>query len=274
MKTIVVATDFSPAALNAAYYAVNMATAINAGIFILHVYEQPVIYSEVPLTTDTEQALQKAGKEIEKIKDLLTSKTNKKIHMEAAVIEGVFFDKLKEVCEQIHPYTVVMGTQVNTAAERLLFGTHAAYATRHLPWPLITVPVEAKFMAIKKIALACDFDNVTDTVPVEEIKMLIEDFNAELHILNAGKEEVFNSDIVFQSGLLKEMLEGIPSNYHFISSKNTDESIISFVENNKIDLLVVLPKRHSLFDKLLHKSHTKQLVLHSHVPVMAMHFVE
>jgi len=33
----------------------------------------------------------------------------------------------------------------------------------------------------------------------------------------------------------------------------------------------VLPKRHGLLDKLIHKSHTKQLVLHSHVPVMAFH---
>jgi hypothetical protein len=51
---------------------------------------------------------------------------------------------------------------------------------------------------------------------------------AGLHVLNAGKQEVFNTDIVFQSGLLKEIFERIPSKYSFISSKNTDESIISF----------------------------------------------
>ena len=35
MKTIIVATDFSPAALNAANYAAAMATAINAKLFLL-----------------------------------------------------------------------------------------------------------------------------------------------------------------------------------------------------------------------------------------------
>ncbi|MBK8520712.1 MAG: universal stress protein [Chitinophagaceae bacterium] len=40
---------------------------------------------------------------------------------------------------------------------------------------------------------------------------------------------------------------------------------------NQIDLLVVMPHRHNLLSGLFHKSHTKQLVLHSHVPVMSIH---
>ena len=58
--------------------------------------------------------------------------------------------------------------------------------------------------------------------------------------------------------------------YHFITNDNTDEGIMDFAEKNSIDLLLVLPKRHSLLDKLISKSHTRQLVLHSHVPVMAI----
>jgi nucleotide-binding universal stress UspA family protein len=67
------------------------------------------------------------------------------------------------------------------------------------------------------------------------------------------------------------MLQGINPQYHFITNENTDEGIIEFAEKNNIDLLVVLPKRHDLLTKLLNRSHTKQLVLHSHVPVMALH---
>jgi len=46
---------------------------------------------------------------------------------------------------------------------------------------------------------------------------------------------------------------------------------MDFEEKNKIDLLIVLPRRHNLLGSIFHKSHTKQLVLHSHVPVMALH---
>ena len=48
MKTIIVATDFSSTALNAANYAADMALAINADLLLLYVYQLPVSYSEVP----------------------------------------------------------------------------------------------------------------------------------------------------------------------------------------------------------------------------------
>jgi nucleotide-binding universal stress UspA family protein len=70
---------------------------------------------------------------------------------------------------------------------------------------------------------------------------------------------------------MNEMLGPVTPKYHFITSENIDEGIIDFAETNNIDLLIVLPKRHTLLDKLLHKSLTTQLVLHSHVPVMAFH---
>ena len=271
MKIILVATDFSPAALNAVNYAAEMALAINADILLLHVYQIPVVYLEVPVIVDEEGLMQEAEKNINKIKKQLIGKTGGKLNIQTEVRTGVFFQDLRTVCERINPYTVVMGSQGTTASERLFFGSHAVYAMKHLMWSLITVPIEATFSSVKKIGLACDFNKVVSTTPVDEIKMLVKDFHAELHILNTGKKEGFKPELIFESGLLQEMLATLKPNYHFITNQNTDEGIMEFAEKNHIDLLVVLPKRHGLLDKLIHKSHTKQFVLHSHVPVMALH---
>ncbi|MBK8610684.1 MAG: universal stress protein [Chitinophagaceae bacterium] len=62
----------------------------------------------------------------------------------------VFFHELKEVCERVKPYTVVMGSQGKTAAEHILFGSHATHAIKDLEWPVITVPPNAKYTTIKK----------------------------------------------------------------------------------------------------------------------------
>jgi nucleotide-binding universal stress UspA family protein len=99
----------------------------------------------------------------------------------------------------------------------------------------------------------------------------VNDFNAELHILNTGRKTVFDADIVFESGLMQEMTMALKPQFHFIDNENTDQGIIDFAEMNQIDLLIVLPKRHNLLESIFHKSHSKQLVLHSHVPVMALH---
>lgn len=271
MKTILVATDFSPAALNAANYAADMALAINADLFLFHVYQFPVSYGDVPFAMSTDDMEQTAEKDLNKFTSLLQSGRSNNVIVKTEVKLGNFFSELEAVCERIKPYAVVVGRQGATAAERFFFGSNAVYTMKHLMWPLITVPEGVKFLSVRKIGLACDFDDMVHTTPIDEIKMLVKDFNAELHVLNTGKETVYNPDIVFESVMLQEMLAGLNPQFHFITNDNTDEGIIDFAEKNHIDLLLVLPKRHTLLDKLLHKSHTKQLVLHSHIPVMALH---
>jgi nucleotide-binding universal stress UspA family protein len=272
MKTILVATDFSPAAFNAANYAADMALAINAGILLLHVYQIPVSYSEMPVLMNLEGMQQIAEKDIFELKEELIKTRGGKPVIETEVRVGNFYNELKLVCESINPYTVVMGSQGTTAAERLFFGGHTVNAMKNLTWPLITVPVGSKFSSVKKIGLACDFDKVVDCTPVDEIKMLVKDFKAELHVVNTGNKDYYEPEMVFESGLLHEMLAPVKPKYHFIIHNDTDEGIMDFAEKNEIDLLVVIPKRHSLLEQIIHKSHTKKIVLHSHVPVMALHY--
>jgi len=271
MKTIVVATDFSAAASNAAKYAADMALAIHADLFLLHVYQIPVVYFEIPVALAADDIQDHAEKHMTKFKEELLSKSNGQIQIETAVREGNFFEELKTICEYRQPYAVVLGSKGKTAAERMLYGTHAVYVMKHLEWPVITVPHGAMFSSIKRIGLACDFNDVLGTVPVEEIKVLVNDFNAALYVLNTGARDEYNPDVLEQSALLQRMLGKITPVYHFITDSNTDEGIMRFADTNNIDLLIVLPRHHSLIDKLIHSSHTKQLVLHSHVPVMAFH---
>lgn len=271
MKKILIATDFSEASYNAASYGTDMALAIGAEIVLLHVFQLPVPSSEVSIAVSVEDIREEAEEMIAELKQKIAHKTQGKINIVTEVTMGAYFDELTTACERIKPYTVVIGSQGETAAGLFVFGSHAVYTMKHLTWPVITVPAATAFSAIKKIGLACDFDNVIDSIRVDEIKRLVNDFQAELHILNTGKQTDFNPDVVFESGLLRSMLKKLNPKYHFISGENTDNSIMQFAEKNHLDLLLVMPKRHTLVERLFHKSHTKQFVLHSQVPVMALH---
>jgi nucleotide-binding universal stress UspA family protein len=271
MKTIVVATDFSKTALNATNYAVDMALSIQADILLLYVHQAPVVYIDVPMTASEYEMMNDAKKSLSQLQKQLINKTNGKLNIKTEISAGVFFNELKSVCEKIKPYAVVMGSQGTTAAERVFYGGHTIYAMNHLKWPLITVPPGAGFSQIKKICLACDLDEVVESTPIDEIKRLVNDFQAELHVINSGKKEPPRAGTVFESGMLQEMLVSLSPQYHFINNENIDEGIINFVEKNKIDLLIALPKSKGLLKKIVHKSVSKQLILNSHVPVIAMH---
>lgn len=272
MKTIIVATDFSDASLNAANYAADMAQAIHANLLLVHIYQIPVTYLEIPVTSEAEETRIDAEESLSQLKEQLIKRTAGNVNVASRFVTGVFFPELKNVCEEINPYAVVMGSQGTTAAQQVFFGEHTVYAMNHLMWPLTTIPLHARFSRIKKICLACDFTKVVDSTPVKEIELLVNDFHAELHVINSGKREAFEPNTVFESGiLLQEILAPLKPQYHFITDENANEGIINFVENNDIDLLITLPKRHGLLEKLIHKSISKQLVLHCHIPVMAMH---
>jgi nucleotide-binding universal stress UspA family protein len=271
MKTILMATDFSPVAENAAWYAADMALMINADLFLFNSFQISVVYAEVPLAMNLTEMQKDAEKLLDKLKDELETRTNGKLNIKTKVSVGNFYAELENLCEFLDPYAVVMGSQGTTAAERVLFGGHTIHAMKHLAWSLITVPPNAMFTSINNIGLAYDFDTALDKEQINELKTIVKDFNAKLHVLNIGKEATYNPEIVFESSILREMLDPIEPLYHFISNRNTNEGIIDYADKHEIDLLVVIPKKHSLLDTLIHKSHTKQFVLHSHVPVMSLH---
>jgi nucleotide-binding universal stress UspA family protein len=271
MKTIIIATDFSSSALNAAKYAIKMAETVKTEVLLFNVFEIVANYGEMVIDINVDDLKKDAEDNMVSLKNELTdySKSTVKINTEVRI--GVFSDELNTLCERINPYAVVMGSQGKTASERFFFGTHAAYAIKHLVWPLINVPPDATYKAIIKIGLAYDFEKEIDKDFIDEIKLLAHDFDATIHVLNAEKEDEFDADFVLLSGRLEKNLAPLTVKYHFITSKNVNEGVIDFAEKNEIDLLIVMPKYHTILEKLIHKSHAKQMVLHSHVPVLALH---
>jgi nucleotide-binding universal stress UspA family protein len=274
MKTIIVPTDFSPIATNAMNFAADMAVNINASLMLLHVYQVPVSMTDVPVVLVSAEELRKSSEaKLEEIKDALTHITSGKIKVYTEARLGDVSDELEEVCKQIQPFAVIMGTKGTSGVERLLFGSTTLTAIRHLTWPVIVVPPGKEYgKGIKKIGFACDFDKVVETTPIQFIKSMVKEFGAELHVLNVDYESRhFKPETPEESLMLHTLLEGLNPSYHFINHVDIEDGINEFVEENNIDLLITIPKKHKLLDSLFKHSSTKELVTQSHVPVMCVH---
>lgn len=274
MKTIIVPTDFSPTATNAMNFAVDMATNIDASLMLLHVYQVPVSMSDVPVVMVSAEELRKSSEtKLQEIKYELRHITAGKIKIYTEARMGDVADELEDVCKQVQPFAVIMGTKGASGVERILFGSTTLTAIRHLTCPVIVVPPDKTYgNGIKKIGFACDFQKVVENTPVQFIKTMVKEFDAELHVLNVDHESKnFRPDTPEESMLLHTLLEDLNPSYHFIDNADIEDGINGFVEANNIDLLITIPKKHKLLDSLFKKSSTKQLVTQSHVPVMCVH---
>ena len=274
MKTIIVPTDFSPIATNAMNFAADMAVNINASLMLLHVYQVPVSMTDVPVVMVSSEELRKNTEaKIQELKNAITQTTSGKIKIYTDVRMGDVSDEIKDVCKHINPFAVIMGTRGASGIERILFGSNTLTAIRHLTWPVIVVPPGKEYgTGIKKIGFACDFEKVVETTPIQFIKNMVKEFGAELHVLNVDYgSKHFKPTTPEESLMLHTLLEDLNPNYHFINHADIEDGINEFVEENNIDLLITIPKKHKLLDSLFKQSSTKQLVTQSHVPVMCVH---
>lgn len=274
MKTIIVPTDFSPVALNATNYAVDMALAINAEILLVNIYQIPVSYTEVPIALISTEEMQKASEaELIKLKKNLEHVTSGKIDIHYESRLGNTVDELENICTNEKPFAVIMGAKGKSGIESLIFGSTTLTAIRHLTWPVIAIPPGKEYgKGVQKIGFACDFREVESTVPIELIKDWVMEFNAELLILNVDKNNKnFKPDTTEQTFKLHNLLDDIKPQYHYINHSDVEDGINEFAETNNLDLIIAIPKKHKLLQGIFNPSSTKQLVFQSHIPVMCIH---
>jgi len=91
-------------------------------------------------------------------------------------------------------------------------------------------------------------------------------------VLNVDhKSSHFKPDTPQESILLHTLLEDLNPKYDFIEDANIEVGIEKFAEKHDLDLIITIPKKHKLLEGLFRKSHTKDLIFHSHLPIMCVH---
>ena len=276
MKTIIVATDFSPSAINAMNYAADMAIDIGAAIHLLHVYQLPMVLTDTPVFMMSVDEL-KAGaiEQLEKTKQGLEHVTSGKVPISSEAVMGDVVDEIMAACDKHKPFAVIMGAVGHNALERSLFGSSTLLAFRHANAPVFAIPTGKEYgKGIRKIGLAVDLHD-DDGTPGELIKDMVHTLKAELHILNVDDDnEDISPEISRASSKLSQTLEGIPLHFHFLDDDDIEESINDFAVENNLDLVIVLPKKHTLFDGFFKKSNTKEILFHTSIPVAGIRSIQ
>ena len=272
MKLIVVPTDFSPLANNALKYGMDLALAMGSSLMIVHVYQIPISYSEVPLITISLEEIKKASeKQLAELKHNVETITAGKLVVYAESRLGDVGEEIKKLTKTLQPFAVVMGSRGVTGAGKFFLGSNSLSVINTTTTPVIVVPPGGRFVPYKKIGLTTDFKEVVDKTPVVPIRALVNFFNAELHVLHVDyKQRNFNPGVPEQTLNLDMLLSGMNPTYDFIENKNVNEGINEFAEKNNIDLIITLPQKHSFLESLFEKSLTRELLHHTHIPVMCI----
>ena len=163
MKTIIAPTDFSTVSLNAVNYAADLAASINAKLILLNVVTIPIVVSEIPVPEPVfGDMIYDSSQDLGELADKLKVRTNGKIEISSEIMIGTIEYQIAEIVKHQKPFALVMGLTTGKSAERFFFGSKTLSAIKYVHFPVLIIPEDVKFTEIKKIGLACDFENVKD----------------------------------------------------------------------------------------------------------------
>ncbi|MET3875475.1 universal stress protein [Chitinophaga sp. OAE865] len=276
MKTILVPTDFSDTAYNAATYAIALGNSLGATRIVLyHAYELIVPIPDVPtmIPMVNPEDLRAASLEgLEKMKRELAPLAGEGTTLLTRADNTLLAATIEDVCKNEGVDLIVMGITGGSKLEEVLVGSNTIDVVKNTSYPVLIVPGSAKYKHIEKIVFAADLRKVADTTPVEPLKKLLHIFNAELHVINIDHESRhFSTDTPFETLMLDTLLEDFHPEYHFIDNPNVVAGIAEFAEENKADLILTIPKKHGLFEGIFKRSRTSKLAYQTHIPLLTLH---
>lgn len=269
LKNILVLTDFSDAAVNAARYAAAFATRVEAGNIIIYHSTSLPLATDIPFEISSRAIDERDIKtKLDRLKDDMSSLVSSEITISTRRDERVLISAVNMLAEQLQLGLVVMGTTGRSNLKEILIGSNTTTIARECRNPLLIVPAGAQFEEIERVVFACDLKKVSETTPVEAIKTVIATLNAKLLILNVGDDQDFNPDMIKELTDLHRLRGDEQPEYHYTQHEDLVTGIMDFAIKQKAQLVITVPKQYGFFEGLFHRGLTKRLAYHTHLPLL------
>lgn len=280
MKTILIPTDYSATAKNAALYAIQLATQLQVKKIVLYnAYQSPPVISETSVMPtiampflDVENLREVSNTGMRHFTDSIQSFCPAGIEIEQQTEYAALDNDISKVCKKNTADLIVIGITGTSKIEEVLIGSTAISIVKNTKIPVIIVPSSAQYTSVRNVMLACDYKKVVETTPVQPIKNILDATKAKLHIVNVYEnEKEVTANKTYQHELLHSLLKEYDPQFHFEYNEDFMTGINDFAQANHIDLIITIPKKHTFFEGLFKQRHTKKLAFHSHVPLMCIH---
>ena len=277
IKKILAPTDFSPTSNNALQYAAGLAAETNAQLFIFHTYRIPeVTDAAYPIggmypdgMVDANDIKKEVNEEMNKVvEDYVKDKNIKyEILISAGFTEENILSAIKEKDIDLN----VMGTRGANALQEL-FGSTTSHIISHTEVPVLVIPKTARFEKIDNIVLASDYKKSYKPGTYEILLSMADLFHASIDVLHVRPEkEKMTTDELEAGDGLDRILKKTHHTFHFQAEKeDVNDAIEKFLKKHDKSMLAMVPRKHSLIDRLIHGSKTQHMIFHTEKPLLVM----
>jgi nucleotide-binding universal stress UspA family protein len=278
----IIPTDFSPASLNACYFALELAVKFKARIKLIHVYAipdpTPVTYEnpEILITPTVNGIRETAEKNLasflKKINTYAKTKGLENIPITTHLINGTPEIITLYTSEAEKAGLIIMGVSGTEVRSFEPMGKIASRIVEKSVVPVLIIPEEMEFNGIdkiKNILYTTAFDE-SDFSAIGKLMTIIQKFDLNVYNLHIGEHE--NPwDRIKMDGL-KEYFNKVYGKANvesdLIFSKNIIKALDEYIVSKNIDLMSVTKHKRNILSKLINPSLTLKILYHTRIPLL------
>ncbi|MGB2760944.1 MAG: universal stress protein [Maribacter stanieri] len=276
MKNILIPTDFSSNADHAIAYAINIFKCERANFYFLHAYADEVYGPFHNLDKETfEKQRQIHSKSSENKLTKLVNDTKTKTHNPMHKYEMIssfesLVDALNNVADSKNIDLIIMGTRGATANSKITFGSNTVQVFKYVKCPVLAVPDHYDYSQPKKILFPSNYMLPYKRRELKLLDILAGEFKAEVHSLYISDFEDLSIRQLDNKKFLEESLPHARLSFVRTTVDNRAKAILAYINENKMDLLVMVNSRHSFLEDMLYQSTIDEIGLSPTIPLLVM----
>lgn len=269
MNRIIVATDYSPEAENAMFYAATACKELKYEIVLFHVEKASIHAMNGHLSANfIKEQYQKGQEKLEHF--------SRKIQWEYDVPcityygTGDFMSEMHVCIKENEAQMVVMGMP-EKSLEQSLMGDTTTKVLHSLKIPTLAIPSHAKYQPIKNILFSCDILRGVHKIVYQQVAAFAKKFDAKVEVFYVGEEEQKLEDKAQQAlSDLKATHSDLNVDYKSVVSDELIDAIKAEVESFKADILVMVPYKYGFWGSMVHRSKTQEMAAGNDIPLLSI----
>ncbi len=278
MKNILLPTDFSDNAWNAIFTALKLFETSDCNFVLLNSYEPKMSNllgnkSKERLGVIYDSLSKNSKVQLGKTHEYLNENHTRSNHsFEFESISSDLENAIKKMIVEKDIDLIVMGTKGATGAKEIFMGSNTVRVIKKVrSRPIIAVPQNYDFKALKKVVFPTDFTHTYDKIELKPLIDLVKLWKAEILILQVAQDYVLQDDQEQHKKILYNRLKNVDQSFHKVEMwKNIAEATTEFATKTDADLIALVYYPHTFMEKLTREPVIRKIGFHSKIPLLVL----
>jgi len=257
MKTILLPTDFSNNSLNAIHFAMKMFKNMDCKFYIINVQKASSFVSDdlmtaAPSVNLYQAIIDTAKKSLDNLIGSIKSKYKNPRHELIPIVDyDNFIDAINQICEFKEVDLIIMGTKGASGLGKVIFGSNTVRVMQRGNTAVLAIPNNYKYKHFERVVFLSNYLTEYNAEDLSTLLEIIRLHNSNVDILHVSQGKALTKEQAKNIKLIGSLFAGISNKFIDLKGEDVIKEVNDFNKLNEINLLAMVSKKHSFFERLL-----------------------